>query len=126
MFAWCAAVQVAKVNLETEAPPLSRLISQPPHDGSQGRAAIYHYTWGTVVKDLTGKEVWKFDKREYTAEAHAWKPPRLPMPPPWAAGMKLQDGLIVTQELHRTLSHMVGAMNDAVDTLPDLTPTARQ
>ena len=27
---------------------------------------MYHYTWGVIVKDKTGTEIWKFDKRFYT------------------------------------------------------------
>ena len=27
---------------------------------------MYHYTWGTIWKNMTGGEVWKFDKRFYT------------------------------------------------------------
>ena len=29
---------------------------------------MYHYTWGTVVKDSFGRKIWEFDKRTYTDE----------------------------------------------------------
>ena len=33
-----------------------------------GEAACAHYTWGSIVKDASGKEVWQFDKRTYTGK----------------------------------------------------------
>lgn len=29
---------------------------------------MFHYTWGTVFKDSSGKKIWEFDKRTYTDE----------------------------------------------------------
>ena len=29
-----------------------------------------HYTWGPIFKDKAGKELWKFDKRDYTEPKH--------------------------------------------------------
>jgi len=43
------------------------------------------------------------------------------MPPPWVPGLKIQDGLPVTKQLHDTLEAMLRQMNAAIDTLPDLT-----
>jgi hypothetical protein len=72
MYAWCVAVHINNVSIVHEAPPQSRLLSQPPHDLEPGRAAIYHYTWGSIYKQGE-QEVWRFDKRDYTAEADALK-----------------------------------------------------
>jgi hydroxyproline O-arabinosyltransferase len=48
---------------------------QPPADAELGQAALCHYTWGAIFKDTLqqDKEVWKFDKRFYTAKADALK-----------------------------------------------------
>ena len=56
-----------KLPVELIPPPDSPLMSQPPHDVVQGNAALFHYTWGTLVEDkITRNKVWIFDKREYT------------------------------------------------------------
>lgn len=49
------------------------LISQPPHDHSLYNATMFHYTWGCIVKNGKGEEVWKFDKRFYTEYNDALK-----------------------------------------------------
>ncbi|GBF92072.1 hypothetical protein Rsub_04419 [Raphidocelis subcapitata] len=124
MYAWCVAVAVNNVSIAHEAPPASTLLVQPPHDLSAGRAAIYHYTWGSIFKEGE-REAWRFDKRDYTAEGDALKVPHFPLPPPWREGaFKLQDGLDVGRSLHETLTDMLTVINRAVDTLPDLTPPA--
>ena len=46
--------------------------------------------------------------------------PKIPMPPPFVKGIRLQDGLEVTEELHNTLADMLQHMNAAIDTLADL------
>lgn len=48
---------------------------QPPADSQLGDAALCHYTWGAIFKDTLqeDKEVWKFDKRFYTAQSDALK-----------------------------------------------------
>jgi len=127
MYAWCVAVSVNNVSLTHEAPPASKLLAQPPHDLGPGEAAIYHYTWGSIFKE-GDKEVWKFDKREYTAEGDALKLPHFAAPPqPWVEGVwKLQDGLPVGRGLHGTLTEMLTIINKAVDTLPDLTQRRRR
>lgn len=72
MYAWCVAVHKNGVQLTHEAPPKSKLLSQPPHDASMGDAAILHYTWGTLYQK-DGKEFWRFDKRDWTAKQHELK-----------------------------------------------------
>ena len=54
------------VKFDLQLPPKQKLIAQPPADQGIGDAAMFHYTWGTIWKDATGSEVWKFDKRFYT------------------------------------------------------------
>jgi len=72
MYAWCAAVHKNDINLIHDAPPRSKLISQPPHDFQQGDACMLHYTWGTLY-NKNGKEFWRFDKRDWTAKEHELK-----------------------------------------------------
>lgn len=72
MYAWCAAVHKNGINIIHQAPPKSKLISQPPHDSKQGEACMLHYTWGTLYHK-NGKEFWRFDKRDWTAKEHELK-----------------------------------------------------
>lgn len=123
MYAWDIALFKSGVQLELTKPPTSPLIAQPPHDPQVGAAAMFHYTWGAIYNDTKG-EVWRFEKRDYTSKEHALKVPHLPMPPqPWRAGWVLQDRSPVTEQLHATLTDMVGQMNKAISTLRDLTVT---
>ena len=48
---------------------------QPPADTSIGAAALCHYTWGSIFHDRlqNDTEVWKFDKRFFTARGLALK-----------------------------------------------------
>jgi hypothetical protein len=72
MYAWCVSVHKNKVQLVHALPPNSTLISQPPHNWELGKAAMLHYTWGTLFfKD--DKEVWRFEKRDWTAKEHERK-----------------------------------------------------
>lgn len=73
MYAWSAALHKNGVQLTHAAPPHSPLASQPPHDAGQGAAAMLHYTWGTLYHGADGKELWRFDKRDYTAKEHELK-----------------------------------------------------
>jgi hypothetical protein len=69
----------AGITLELKLPPHSPLIVQPPADDGLGDAAMTHYTWGTLINDPTGKRVWEFDKRTYTApeiQTKVTHPPR--------------------------------------------------
>lgn len=54
------------MKFDLQLPPKQKLIAQPPADQGIGDAAMFHYTWGTIWKDASGSEVWKFDKRFYT------------------------------------------------------------
>jgi hypothetical protein len=61
-----------------------------------GRVACSHYTWGTILKDKsTGKEVWRWDKREYGQGQYGEQPvvPLLLIPemPAWSSDLVTQD-----------------------------------
>ncbi|KAG2438731.1 hypothetical protein HXX76_005276 [Chlamydomonas incerta] len=120
MYAWDIALALRNVSLTTESPPHSHLIAQPPHDLVIGDAAMLHYTWGTLYFE-DKKEIWRWEKRDYTTREVALKIPLLKEPPqPWKEGWKIQDGLPVTRELHETMTAMLKQMNAAISTLPDL------
>lgn len=72
MYAWDVAVYTNKINLVHQASPKSKLISQPPHNWELGEACMLHYTWGTLYFK-NDKEVWRFDKRDWTAKEHELK-----------------------------------------------------
>ncbi|GFH19914.1 uncharacterized protein HaLaN_16946 [Haematococcus lacustris] len=121
MYAWDIAVAAKKLNILNQGPGPSPLIAQPPHDTLRLNATMYHYTWGSIFKNAsTGAEIWKFDKRFYTAADDALKVPLLELPPPWREGVKLHDGMPITLDLHNTLTDMITAMNKGIATLPDL------
>lgn len=63
------------VQLELHEPPKSPLMAQPPADHRIGAGALLHYTWGSIFVDKArnNSEVWKFDKRFFTAPEVALK-----------------------------------------------------
>jgi hypothetical protein len=122
MYAWDIALAQAKVKILTEDPPKSPLIAQPPADHSIGNAAMFHYTWGAIYNDST-HTVWRWEKRDFTRPTDGLKPKLLQMPPEdWAPGKwHLQGNEPVTEDMHKTLASMIKRMNEAIETLPDLT-----
>ena len=48
--------------------------------------------------------------------------PRVPLPPAWEEGWKLQDDRPVSRELYDMLTAMIEQINCAVETLPELKP----
>lgn len=72
MYAWDVGVARQKVEFDTELPPQSRLMVQPPHDLEPGASCFYHYTWASIYQ-LEGKEVWRFEKREYVKKEDEMK-----------------------------------------------------
>mmetsp|Transcript_27021 Transcript_27021/g.59096 ORF Transcript_27021/g.59096 Transcript_27021/m.59096 type:complete len:635 (+) Transcript_27021:187-2091(+) len=127
MYAWDIGVAANQLNILNKGYPASTLISQPPHDSGTGNATMYHYTWGAIIKDDAGKEFWKFDKRFYTDPKDALKVPRIPVPPTCSReGLKVQDGTPFSKQLCETMTDMINHMNEAIDTLPDLTAEAAQ
>lgn len=126
MYAWSIGAALQGVKFDLHLPPASKLISQPPADSHLGEAAMFHYTWGTVWSDETGKEVWKFDKRFYTDANLEIDTPMIPMPPSWdsARVLKQQDGIPVTEKLTKVYEQMITQMNEAIKLLPKLQRTA--
>ncbi|KAL4517798.1 hypothetical protein Ndes2526B_g02196 [Nannochloris sp. 'desiccata'] len=122
MYAFSIACALENVNLELQLPPNSPLMIQPPADVDIGDAAIMHYTWGNIISDKDGKEVWRFDKREYTDDKWEKNPEKLPEVPLYDAdaGWKLQDGVEVTLNLRDTLTMMIKTMNEAIKKLQPL------
>ncbi len=47
--------------------------------------------------------------------------PHLELPPPWKPGVKLHDGMPITEKLNAILTDMITHMNAGIATLPDLT-----
>jgi hypothetical protein len=122
MYAFSLACALQGVKLDLQLPPKNKLMVQPPADHTLGSASMMHYTWGSILNDTkTNKEVWRFEKREYTLPEHELRPPRLPEPPPFQEGWKLQDGVPVTKDLRDTLHLMIRTMNKAIDALKPLT-----
>ena len=80
------------VEFDLTLPPGQKLIVQPPADRKIGDAAMFHYTWGSLIHEADGgsalKKVWEFDKRAYTDAALPLKVPMLKPPPPWKEGLK--------------------------------------
>lgn len=48
--------------------------------------------------------------------------PRIPLPPPFAEGLQLQDGKAVSRKLYDSLVAEVEQMNRAIELLPKLPP----
>ena len=122
MYAFSIACALKVVRLELKAPPDNILFIQPPADKTLGAAAMMHYTWGSIIKNNKDKEVWRFDKREYTDEKWLKNPDMLPEVPKFnpEAGWKLQDGVEVTRELRNSLNAMIRRMNEAIAAMKPL------
>lgn len=122
MYAYSMAAALAGVKHATPAPPSSPLMVQPPADDAAGAACIVHYTWGAVFHEGSrdGKEVWRWDKREYAAGQYGNTCARLekiaPMPP-WREEPRLvlQDGAAVRKGKYDLLGLLVGKFNEAVE-----------
>eukprot|EP00887_Chlorella_sp_A99_P004360 scaffold15.g4360.t1 len=120
MYAFSVACALERIKLDLQLPPKNKLVIQPPADHSMGEASQMHYTWGSIFKAPNGSDVWSFDKRAYTDKKLESHTPHIPMPPPFVAGWKLQDGANVGQALYDVLKLLVGTMNKGIDTLKDL------
>ena len=122
MYAFSIAAALENVKVELQMPPQSPLMIQPPADHTVGDAAMMHYTWGSIINDKNGKELWRFDKREYTDDKWEKNPDKLPEVPLFDAnaGWKLQDGVVVTSDLRDTLNMMMTTMNEAIEQLKPL------
>jgi hypothetical protein len=120
MYAFSLALALEDVDIDLRPPPNSALMVQPPADHGLGAAGLMHYTWGSIVSDASGAEIWRFDKREYGEAEHERRPRALPEPPPFEEGWTLQDGVAVTRELRDTLALMMRLMNEGIASLKPL------
>ena len=91
---------------------------------------MYHYTWGCEVlsnpKD-SKSVVWRWDKRRFTGASESFSLPLLPPPPEslFAYGnytLVFPARKVFSKELGTTMSHMIGIMNEVIQTLPSLEP----
>ena len=100
--------------------PFNHLMVQPPADVTLGLASILHYTWGPII-NINGTVLWKFDKREYGGGQGSEGPvplTKLPEPPKWQPGMRLQANETVTPDGLDLMRLLVLTFNEAVDSLP--------
>jgi hydroxyproline O-arabinosyltransferase len=116
MYAFSLACAIKMVKVDLPAPPRSPLMAQPPADHLPGDAAVLHYTWGSIFHQggKDGPEIWRFDKRDYSAPEFVMNPPMFPLPPPYESGWTLQDDVAITRELHSTMTRMLQIMNNAI------------
>lgn len=116
MYAWSTGAALQGVKFDLTLPPDQLLVTQPPADAVLGKAAMFHYTWGTIWKDPGGQVVWKFDKREYTDASLELQVPLIPLPPVWDPNAKLrqQDGILVTEQLTLVYNIQINQMNAAI------------
>eukprot|EP00271_Cylindrocystis_brebissonii_P011031 TRINITY_DN27713_c0_g1_i1.p1 TRINITY_DN27713_c0_g1~~TRINITY_DN27713_c0_g1_i1.p1 ORF type:complete len:749 (+),score=107.35 TRINITY_DN27713_c0_g1_i1:292-2538(+) len=103
MYGFSIATALAHMPIDLPLVPKA-IMSQPPADAVVGDAAVLHYTWGSVIKDNSGAQIWEFDKRKFTDRG---LPDRIPEPPP--------DKATVAQKL------LIKKVNEAIDTLPKYT-----
>jgi hypothetical protein len=117
MYAWSFAAAAVRPKLEFELPPVpfQKLMIQPPADIMIGQASVMHYTWGSIISNKDDKEVWRFDKREYSGAWDSLK--KLDPLPAWDAEQKfkLQDKKRIQKSQYEVLGKMVEVFNEAVD-----------
>ncbi|EFN52021.1 hypothetical protein CHLNCDRAFT_139592 [Chlorella variabilis] len=115
MYAFSVAAALEKIPLDMHEPPDSVTMIQPPADARLGKAHLMHYTWGAIFNAPNGTKEWEFDKRFYTEPKHEEELPKIPPPPPFREGWKLQDGLPVTRDLYDVIAQMIDTMNRGID-----------
>ena len=120
MYSYSFAAATLGIQHHVPLVPYNHIMVQPPADVTLGLAAILHYTWGPIVS-LNGTVLWKFDKREYGGGQGSEGPvalTKLPLPPPWQPGMRLQANETVTPDGLALMALLVDTFNAAVDSLP--------
>jgi hydroxyproline O-arabinosyltransferase len=122
MYAWSIAAALVGVKVDLQLPPQNSLMVQPPADKGLGLAVFMHYTWATFIMDKeTGKEVWRFEKRDFTGPEHVGTLKKLTEPPPFQAGKwELLDKQPVSAEMYDVVKLMVVTMNKGIETLKAL------
>lgn len=107
MYGFSLACRKAGLELDVD----ESMMIQPPNSVKRTDAPLFHYTWGTIISDSSGAEVWRWDKREYTSGQYAAGPRELtpiPAPPTWDASKGYKcvrahaPGSIRTRALRRT------------------------
>mmetsp|Transcript_5534 Transcript_5534/g.20170 ORF Transcript_5534/g.20170 Transcript_5534/m.20170 type:complete len:517 (-) Transcript_5534:1235-2785(-) len=120
MYAYDLAAAVAGVKHKTHGAKETPLIVQPPADHFMHKAAMTHYTWGSIWK-IDGKEVWRWDKRDFTAVKHVRRPKPLPLPSRDFIGKAIQhDNVPIDEHLFQIMYDEVARMNEAIVRLPVL------
>lgn len=125
MYAWDAALPHHKdIKIVTEHPPNSTTIVQPPFDDGLGPAALCHYTWGALyhegIPSKGGKQIYRWEKRDYSDIKHVLHPKPIPMPPEYKDGWILEFDSPLTRKRHDLVVLMLTQMNKAINSLPDL------
>jgi hypothetical protein len=117
MYAWSFAAAAVRPKLDFELPPVpfQKLVLQPPADIKIGEGSLLHYTWGSIVTNKDGQEVWRFDKREYRGTADQLI--KIAELPEWDAEQefKLQDNKRLEEGQWEVIRRMVEIFNAAVD-----------
>ncbi|GAX81923.1 hypothetical protein CEUSTIGMA_g9351.t1 [Chlamydomonas eustigma] len=129
MYAWDVAVALhPEYKVLTEKPPQSRLMVQPPFDEGMFNASFCHYTWGVLYHEgppsKGGKQIYRWEKRDFSDIKHVIKPAKLPMPPPYRDGLILEFDAPLTPKRHDLNVLYLTQLNKAIDNLTDLTEYA--
>lgn len=125
MYAWDVACALhPEIKIVTQKPPESILMVQPPFDEGMFNASFCHYTWGALYHEglpsKGGKQVYRWEKRDFTDIKHAIKPPHIPMPPEFKEGWTLEFDAPLTLVRHNLIVKFLTQLNKAIDPLPDL------
>eukprot|EP00798_Chlamydomonas_sp_ICE-L_P020998 gene20998-27856_t len=121
MYAWDVAVAMnPQVKIDTQKPPDSTLIVQPPFDLGMFNASLCHYTWGAIYHEK-GKEIYRWEKRDYNELNFVVKPPQIKMPPAFKPGWRLEFDVELTVPRHNLVVLYLTQLNKGLATLKDLT-----
>ena len=87
-------------------------------------ASFCHYTWGALYHEglpsKGGKQVYRWEKRDFTDIKHAIKVPHIPMPPEFKEGWTLEFDAPLTLVRHNLIVKFLTQLNKAIDPLTDL------
>lgn len=125
MYGFSIALAKNGLDVDLTPPGSNELISQLPIDQGLGKAHAFHYTQCTIYKTIEGdKDVWKYDKRFYTAPEVALKVPLIEEPPEKfdAGKWKFIEGDPVTKEKHEAIRAMIKQMNKGIALLKENYP----
>eukprot|EP00798_Chlamydomonas_sp_ICE-L_P009119 gene9119-16241_t len=106
-------VKDLEIKMDTKKPPHSTLMVQPPFDEGMFNASMCHYTWGALYSDK-GKEVYRWEKRDYNDPKWVIHMPAIKMPPPWRPGLKLEFDAELTEVRHNLVVEYLGMLNKGI------------